>query len=181
MKHFWALLLTALCCLPAVAQTQKPGVRTSAEMMRQLRLTWLTQPPPQPGTDKDEIIAVLMDWPLRTATATILASSAGDSSLYTTSAFGIIGGISHEGAKKAALALVDCARRHQALASPTKDFSYASPNTVRFFFVSRSGVRSVGFDFDAVQKTGSDAADLYDHAQVVMTELRQVMEEQHKQ
>jgi len=148
-------------------------------MMRQLRLQWLTKPPLRDTMCKDAyIVAVLADWPLGDHVATVLASSFGDASLYTTSTFGVIGGVTHEAARKAALDFVQCAGRHFSLASPTTDYSYPSRQHIRFFFVTFAGVRSVSFPVTAVQVQSSPAFDLFAHAQQVVTELRLVTQKQ---
>jgi len=148
-------------------------------MMKEMRLQWLTKKPPTASGDKkEEIAAVVMDWPLDEATVTVLASSGGDASIYTTGTFGIMGGIGHESVRKAAIAFVECARKHRALASTTTDYSYPDRQTVRFFFVSAEGVQSVSFSAVQVEKPGTDAYDLYSHGQAVLTELRQVTQKQ---
>ncbi len=139
--------------------------------MRELRLQWLTRKP-APEEKKEDISAVVMDWPLEQQTITILASSVGDASVYTTATFGIMGGIGHEKVRKAAISLVECAKKHLGLALPTSDYSYPDHSHVRFFFVTPSGVRSVTFPATEVQKEGTDAYDLYARGQEVLTELR---------
>jgi hypothetical protein len=89
-----------------------------------------------------------------------------------------MGGIGHESVRKAAIAFVDCARKHRALASSTTDYSYPDRQTVRFFFVSIDGVKSVSFSASQVEKAGTDACDLYSHGQMVLTELRQITQKQ---
>jgi hypothetical protein len=161
---------------PAIkTTTSKPA----AEIMRELRIQWLTRKPSiDPEVKKDEVSAVLMDWPLDQATVTVLASSAGDASIYSTGTFGIMGGIGHENVRKAAISLIECAKMHLSLASPTSDYSYPDPSHIRFFFVTKSGVLSVTFPATEVEKTGTDAYDLYAHGQAVLTELRQITQKQ---
>jgi len=149
-------------------------------MMREMRLQWLTRKPPTQGSEekKEEVSAVLMDWPIEEGTVTVLASSVGDASIYTTGTFGILGGIGHENARKAALSFIQCAKKHLDLASPTTDYSYPDRQHIRFFFVTDSGVRSVSFAAADVRKAGTDAYDLYAHGQAVLTEMRQITQNQ---
>lgn len=155
-----------------------PGAspKTPADMMREMRLKWLTTklPPAGPGgqTEPNQVSAVLMDWPLGQQVVTVLASSLGDGSVYTTGTFGIIGGIGHEGVRRAAIALTEQAQADLALSIPTADFSYPDSEHIRFFFVLSSGVRSVTFPAAEVEKPGSAAWTLYAKAQEVLTELR---------
>jgi len=176
MKSLRSILAALFTGAAASASDQpNPSPKPSAEMMRELRLQWLTRKPTSESpAQKDEVAAVLMDWPIEEATVTVLASSVGDASVYTTGTFGIMGGISHEGAQKAALSFVECAKRHLSLSSPTTDYSYPDHQHVRFFFVTDTGVRTVSFAVPEVQKAGTEAYDLYAHGQAVLTEMRQI-------
>lgn len=180
MKSFRSILAALFTGAAASAADQpKPAPKPPAEMMREMRLQWLTRKPaPEGPAQKEEVTAVLMDWPIEQATVTVLASSVGDASVYTTGTFGIMGGIGHENARKAALSFIECAKKHLSLASLTTDFSYPDHQHVRFFFVTDSGVRSVSFPAPEVQKKGSEAFDLYAHAQAVLTEMRQITQQQ---
>src|SRR5690242_14652781 len=101
----------------------EPAGKSPAEMMRAMRTGWLTRVP-EKGSFKsaDEVVAVVMDWPLGDQTATVLSSSVGDASLYTTATFGIIGGIGHEKVRKAAVEFVGAAQRFLKLSTPTTSF-----------------------------------------------------------
>jgi hypothetical protein len=66
----------------------------------------------QPSDDFPKVYGVLIDWPLGEHTATIVSMSDGNASLYTTSTFGIMGGISHESVRNAARALVKAAQTY---------------------------------------------------------------------
>lgn len=179
MKSLLALLAALFGAGAAVAEQPNTPSKAPAEMMKELRLHWLTKKPPTASEQKkDEIAAVVMDWPLDEAIVTVLGSSGGDASIYTTGTFGILGGIGHESVRKAAVAFVECARRHRALAASTTDFSYPDRQTVRFFFVTPESVQSVSFTASQVEKTGTEAYDLYSHGQMVLTELRQVTQKQ---
>jgi hypothetical protein len=159
--------------------------KSPAAIMRELRLRWLTKwstaksnsDERGTGVQPDKICAVLMDWPIRDQVATVLASSEGDASLYTTAGFGIIGGVAHEKVRKAAIALTDDARRYLALATPTTDYSFAAAEQIKFFFVLSSGVRSLVFTSAQIEQRDSPAHDLFVHALQVVTELRSISAE----
>jgi hypothetical protein len=141
-----------------------------------LRLGWLTKKPgvgeAGNGRGGDEISAVLMDWPLNGDIVTILASSVGDGSVYTTSTFGIIGGIGHERVRNAAVAFTRVAQKHVALSAPTADFSFPTPGEIRFFFVTPSNVLSMTVSVADIEIKGSAARELYAYGHQVLTELR---------
>jgi hypothetical protein len=142
-------------------------------MMSDMRTGWLTRVPEQGSYSRDdEVVAVVMDWPVGERTVTVLSSSGGDASLYTTSTFGVIGGIGHEKVRKAAVAFVACAQHFLSITHPTTDYPYPDSQTLRFYMVTPSGVRTVSFPVSAVQQADSPARALYAYGQQVVTELR---------
>lgn len=147
--------------------------KNSAEMMREMRTGWLTKIP-EPGsyTRDDEVIAVVMDWPLGEQTITVLSSAGGDASLYTTSTFGIIGGIGHEKVRDAAVAFVGCAQHFLSITQPTTTYPYPDGQTLCFYMVTPSGVRAVSFPLSAIEQSDSPARALFAYGQQVVTELR---------
>ena len=147
--------------------------------MREMRLGWLTAVP-EPGsyTKDDEVVAVLMDWPLGPQIITVLASAGGDASLYTTATFGIIGGIGHEKVRAAATAFASCAQHFLSITSPTTDFPFPDNQSLLFYMVTPSGVRSVSFPMSDVDRADSPARALYAYGQQVVTELRLITPDQ---
>jgi hypothetical protein len=165
---FAGLVTSTGASAPSPATSKSP-----AEMMRAMRTGWLTRVP-EKGSYKsqDEVVTVVMDWPLGEQTVTVLSSSAGDASLYTTSTFGIIGGIGHEKVRKAALVFVGCAQRFLKLTTATREFPYPDNRTLRLFMVTPSGVRTVSFPLNDIDRSDSPARALYAAGQDVVTELR---------
>jgi hypothetical protein len=171
MKFLRALFSGLL--VTTAAQAGAPPMKSAAEMMREMRIGWLTRVPEHGGYQRqDEVVTVLMDWPLGEQIVTVLSSSAGDASLYTMGTFGIIGGIGHENVRKAAAAYVACAQRHLEVATPTTDYAYPGNRIVRFFMVTPSGVRAVSFPLREVERAGTPAHELFAAGQRVVTELR---------
>lgn len=150
-----------------------PPAKDPAELMREMRSTWLTLGADQ-GThmDKDDVIAVLMEWPLGKHTATVLASFIGDASLYTTGTFGVMGGMGQERVRNAATGLVGCAQRFLSLTTSTSEFPYPDGQTLSFYMVTPSCVRTVAFPMAAIAEEKSPASILFAHGQQVLTELR---------
>lgn len=147
--------------------------KNPAEMMREMRTSWLTRIPERGSyTRDDEVVAVLMDWPLGEQTVTVLSSSGGDASLYTTSTFGIIGGIGHAKVREAAVAFVGCAQHFLSITHPTTTYPYPDSQTLSLYMVTPSGVRTVSFPFSAIEQAGSPARALFAYGQQVVTELR---------
>ena len=170
---FLRTLFAGLLSTAAVKAADSTTTKNPAEMMRAMRTAWLTRVPEKGEFESDDqVVAVLMDWPLGENTATVLASAGGDASLYTTSTFGIIGGIGHERVRKAAIQFVGSAQNFLDLTSPTTDFPYPDGETLRFYFVTPAGVRTVSFPMRAVEVEKSPARALFFYGQQVLTELR---------
>lgn len=176
---FLRTLFAGLLSTTVVKAADPPATKSPAEMMRAMRLGWLTRVPEKGEFERDdEVVAVLMDWPLGENTATVLASSGGDASLYTTSTFGIIGGVGHESVRKAAVQFVGCAQHFLDLTSHTTEFPYPDGETLRFYIVTPAGVRTVSFSMDAVEVEQSPARALFSYSQQVLTELRMTAPDQ---
>ena len=141
--------------------------------MREMRLGWLSKVPEKGScTRDDEVIAVVMDWPLGEQIVTVLSSSAGDASLYTTSTFGIIGGVGRERVRQAATAFVACAQHFLNITQPTTNYPYPDNQSLLFYMVTPSSVRTVLFPLRDIDEADSPARVLYRYGQQVVTELR---------
>jgi len=144
-----------------------------AEAMREMRLMWLARiPAKEKCKNEDEVVAVLMDWPVGGQIATILSSLDGDASLYTTSTFGIIGGVGHEKVRKAAMDFVACAQHFIHITTLTKEYPYPDEQTVLFYMITSAGVRTVSFPMKDIEVADSPAQVLFAYGQQVLTELR---------
>jgi hypothetical protein len=168
LRTLFAGLMTA-----TAAKTAQPSSKGPAEMMREMRTGWLTRAPEKASyRSADEVVAVVMDWPLGEQTVSVLSSSGGDASFYTTGTFGIIGGIGHERVRKAAIAFAARAQDFLTLTSTVTEFPYPDSETLRFYTVTAAGVRSVSFPMSDVERADSPARALYAAGQDVVTELR---------
>ncbi len=146
-----------------------------AEMMREMRTGWLTRIPEKGnGSNNGEVVAVVMDWPVGEQIVSVLSSSGGDASLYTTSTFGIIGGGGHERVREAAIAFTRCAEHFLSITGPTTAFPYPDGQTLRFYMVTPSGVRTVSFPLTATEQADTPARALFAYGQQVVTELRNI-------
>jgi hypothetical protein len=148
-----------------------------ADAGRELRRMMLTTPPKdfgvKPSPEFPRVFAILMDWPLGdNQIATVVSASTGDASLYTTSRFGIIGGVGHEKVRAAAKAMVKASDRHVAAARPTSEFPYPREGRVRFYFLTFDGVRVIDTDLARIENGTSAYAELFGLGQGVLTALR---------
>jgi hypothetical protein len=172
----------AFGCLTAMTQTNDPSKKSPAEMMREMRLRMLTSPPTDlglsPTPEFPRVCGVLMDWPMEKATVSVVSLCSGDASIYTTGTFGVIGGIGHETVRDAAKSFVRVAERHYDGATPTKDYPYAKPGRICFYFVGYDGVRAIETDLESVSSGKGKCSDLFAEGQHVITELRLTTQQQ---
>src|SRR5438876_9598093 len=106
----------------------------------------------QPSEAYPRVSGVLMDWPLGEHTATLVSMCDGHASLYTTSTFGVLGGIGHESVRTASTNFVAAAQSHYDEASPTTDFPYPVADHVRFYLLGFDGVRVVDTEIALVER-----------------------------
>ncbi|HSI64969.1 MAG TPA: hypothetical protein VLE43_17720 [Candidatus Saccharimonadia bacterium] len=132
----------------------------------------------EPTTEFPRVYGVLMDFPVADgeATATVLSTSTGTASLYTTSTFSIIGGEGHASVRKAAKAFVSATERFFDEAKPTTIFPYPSSDRIRFYFLTFSGVRVIETDLASMEKGTNKHLELFVLGQSVLTELRLLAE-----
>jgi hypothetical protein len=178
------LLIASLfvVCSTAMSQTNNLPKKSQAEIMREMRLKILTTPPAElgqkPSQDFPRVCGALMDRPIAAGIVTVVSSSAGDASIYTTGTFGVIGGIGHETVRNAAKRFVQVSDRHYDEAAPTKDYPYPKAGRVRFYLVCYDGVRVIDADLQSVASGKDNCSDLYIAGQRVLTELRLITQRQ---
>lgn len=172
------LFATALALVfpSAMSQTNQPPKGDPAGAMRELRIKMLTTPASdfdiKPSGAFPRVYGVLMDWPIDDMTVTIVSLSDGSASLYSTSTFGVIGGIGHESVRRTAIEFVKAAEAHYSSAAPTKEYPYPKRGRVIFYLVCFDGVRVIETDLDSVVSGKGRDSDLWTRGQAVMTELR---------
>lgn len=170
-----------LLLLSVSARAQTSGEKKNpADAGRGLRLMMLNTDPKEAGVKPSKefprIYGVLMDWPIGEQTATILSTSTGAASVYTTSTFGIIGGESHVAVREAAMNFVKGANRYYDASVPTTKFPYPAADRVRFYFLTYEGVRVIETDLGPLSQGTSEYEELFGLGQRVLSELRKVAE-----
>lgn len=164
------LLAVVFCARPAFAEGE-------SDAMRDLRLKALVTAPAElgfkPSAAFPEVYGVVMDWPLGGGNVGTVASFAdGKAGFYSTSMFGITGDPADADVRGAAITLVRAARDYAAQALPTTDFSYPTPERVRFYLLTFSGVKLVEADRETLESGRSPHWPLFSAAQGVLSRLR---------
>jgi hypothetical protein len=126
----------------------------------------------EPTDDFPRVYGAVMDWPVSKAVATVVGLCDGNASLYTTSTFGVIGGVGHESVRMAAKQFVTTAEKLFQDSVPTSDFSYPNPGRLKFYLLTFEGVRVIETDLDSMSSGKSKFSELGNDAQRLLTELR---------
>jgi hypothetical protein len=170
-------------CKPAAPAPTSPS--SGADAMRELRTMMLTTPASKAGIQPTEtfpkVFGIVMDMPISGGhTATVVSMCDGHASLYTTSTFGVLGGIGHESVRVASTNFVKAAQSHFDEATVTTDFPYPVPDHVRFYLLGFDGVRVIDAEIASVEKRTDSRSDMWAAGQRVLTELRLLTEKSGK-
>lgn len=176
------LVVALLLGLPlTIALAQEPSRKDPPQVMRELRVMFLSSAAAtlgfKPTPEYPRVFGVAMDWPLGEHTATIVSAMDGSASLYTTSAFGIIGGGDHESVRVAAQRFVKAAESHHDTSVRTGAYPYPAKGKVRFYLRTFGGVRVIETDAASVYSASGTYSALFGAGQAVLTELRKVSEQ----
>jgi len=152
-----------------------------ADAMRGLRVMALTTTAAEAGIGPNQrfpdVYGVVMDLPISNGhTASVFALCDGNASLYTTSTFGILGGIEHASVRTAAENFVSTAQSFYDLGQPTSDFGYPAPKQLRFYLLGYDGVRVLECSMEALEEENRTLLPLFAAGQDVLTQLRLLTE-----
>jgi hypothetical protein len=149
--------------------------------MRGLREMMLTTPAEKFGIQRSDdyprTYGALMDWPLGDGNiVSVVGLCDGNASLYTTSTFGVIGGVGHDPVRKAAANFVRAADKFYADSVLASDHAFPIGDRVKFFLVTFDGLRVIEENFDLVANGKRKFSELFNEGQKLVTELRLVAE-----
>ena len=149
--------------------------------MRELRTMLLTTPALKAGIQPTErfpkVFGIVMDMPVSGGhTATVVSMCDGHASLYTTSTFGVLGGIGHESVRTASTNFVAAAQAHFDDATATTEFPYPVADHVRFYLLGFDGVRVIDTEIASVERRSDKCSAMWSAGQQVLTELRLITE-----
>lgn len=156
--------------------TAPPSSTQGLEVMGELRNKMLTAPASkwgiQPSTAYPNVFGVVMDMPVsKDRTATLVSMCDGNASLYTTSTFGVIGGIGHENVRTTSSNFVKEAQNFYATATPATDFPYPTSEHVRFYLLGYDGVRVIETQLRSLEKNSDTHSAMWEAGQRVLYEL----------
>jgi Na+-transporting methylmalonyl-CoA/oxaloacetate decarboxylase gamma subunit len=115
---------------------------------------------------------VLMDLSMSSGTATIVSISTGDTSMYTSTGGGIIGGIGHESCRVASKQFIKTAQDHLQKMQKTAAFPLPPVGVFRFYVLTTEGVFTVDESATTITSEGSPLYPLFMAGNDVITQLR---------
>ena len=126
--------------------------------------------------DTTTAYGVVMDMGVIGGTATLVAFSTGDASLYVSSGGGVIGSGQHDSVRRSALALVQSAEARLRLFSSTTRFDGPANGQVRFFILTNRGVLTAVESEDRIDSGGLPLSPVWYAGQKLLTDVRLVAE-----
>jgi hypothetical protein len=123
-----------------------------------------------------EVYGIIMDWNMGNAIVTVTSFKTGDASIYMSTGQGFIGGIGHETVKKAAKYFVSLGDKFISKANKTDKIDPVMGKDIDFYFLTKSGKYYLKEEFSKIEKKQSDISELFNAANQVITEYRQITE-----
>lgn len=128
------------------------------------------------ATDKTIVYGIIMDWGMDGATATIVSYQTGDASIYLSSGGGVIGGGQHENVSSSAKEFVNLGQNFLDKATKTENTTLAENDTIKFYFLTNSGVYVGQEHMKNFENKKSIWLPLFEKANLLLTELRETTE-----
>jgi hypothetical protein len=119
---------------------------------------------------------ILMDWGLPHGSATVVALSDGNASVYLSNGGGYIGGQSHDTIRKAAQKTVVVANEVEPQMHATTSYPLPRPGEVAFYALTDSGVFTASALEDDLKNGHSPLSKLANAAQEVITQYRLIQD-----
>jgi hypothetical protein len=120
-----------------------------------------------------------MDWGVTAGTATVVAFSDGNASVYLSSGGGFIGGSSHESIRKAAQKMVAIAAAFQPDAIATTTYPLPRHAQVVFYFLTDAGVFTANAPEEELSSHRHPLSKLGDAGQNIITQYRLIQTTEH--
>jgi hypothetical protein len=119
-----------------------------------------------------KIYGVIMDWDLGEGTATLVAFSSGDASLYLSSGGGVIGASGHENVKQGATTFISKAEKYLSRTTITETTPLPDKNGVKFYFLTNKGKYVGTENMKNFENKHSEWLDLFEEGNKLITEIR---------
>ncbi len=152
-----------------VADNPYPGLRSQAMNVTpgQLQIQL---------TNDNDIYGIVMDWNTGNAIVTVVSFNTGDASVYLSSGQAFIGGYTHETVVSAARQFVAAGEKYLSRATMAENTEPTNQKKVDFYLLTKSGKYYIEDDFSKIENRSSDLLELFDAANLVITEYRLINE-----
>lgn len=125
-----------------------------------------------PGTDGPVAYGVLLDLGMASGTATIVSLATGDTSMYTSTGGGILGGIGHESCRRASQQFIAAAQAHLGKLRRTESFPLPPTGMFRFYVLTTDGVFTAEDREEIITQGQGELAELFRAGNEVITQIR---------
>lgn len=125
-------------------------------------------------SDRTIVYGVLMDWEVKTGTATTVAFMTGNASIFFSSGTGITGDSTNENVILIAMQFVEKAQLLIGKAVKTDLTPRPGSDEVIFYFLTNKGIFTVHEELENISNQSSIWVDLFLTANEVITELRKI-------
>ena len=189
ISHGWNsgvkwLIFIAIALFGAGA-TSMAADATPAQMSDELRSMVLNLNPNDIGVTQEDfpqaVVALVMETGFPEGSFTLSVVADGSTSLYFSNGGGIIGGGEHENVREASGHLISAAQQFYQKAQKVILFPKPEAGMVIFYFITFDGVRSYSALEDDLGNEKDELSDLFFVAHNVITELRKVEDNAHKE
>ena len=189
LPHGWnsgvkGLIFIAIA-LFATGATSLAADTTPAQMSGELRSMILNLNPNDIGVTQENypeaVVVLVMETGFPEDSFTLSSIADGSTSLYFGNGGGIIGGEEHENVREASGYLISVAQQFYQKAQQVSVFPKPETGRVIFYFITFDGVRSYSALEDDLGNEKDELSDLFFVAHNVITELRKVEDNAHKE
>lgn len=175
MKTIFAILFGLTFCLLGT-MTSKADDYKVADIYSGLRQNVVSLTEKQlglKGTNKNQVLAVLMETGYPEAVATLVAVSDGSASIYFSNGGGIIGAGEYAEVKKESLSFITVAGKYLSLMKKTSNYDLPRKGFTRFYVVTNGGVLTTEVLEDDLGNNKSNFSPAFYQGQKLITAIRE--------
>ncbi len=179
----WIALIVlglVLAALYFAGRARLGGVTTAAdkpaEIYLGLRGRMLATTAPEMGVAPADggpvAYGVLLDLAMGSGTATNVSLATGDTSMYTSTGGGVLGGIGHESCRRASQQFIAVAQTHLEKLRKTESFPLPPTGVFRFYVLTTQGVFTAEDREEIITQGQGELAGLFHAGNEVITQIR---------
>lgn len=120
------------------------------------------------------VYGVIIDWPIQTNVATIVAFSTGDASVYLKSGQIYIGGFEYPAIKSLAGEMISSAQKLLSETSKTENFTLPDSSLIQFSFLTNNGIFVHHETEESIDKNQTQWTPLFYKGNQIITEYRSI-------